>query len=89
MLSPVERAYQDFANAIVKKAADDYRNALKGKGYNKKSPKKVIAEVEKFFLSQYFEMLTEVKGEYLIEKLREEYEEERNKHESNISTGNI
>jgi hypothetical protein len=82
-----ERACQDFANAIVKQAVDDYRNALKGKGYNGKKPEKIIKEIEKFFLSDYFKLLTKVKGEYLIEQLNKEHiENERSKHEGNTDT---
>ena len=89
MLSPVDEAYQNFANAIVKKAADDYRKALGGVGYNGRSPKRIIKELEKFFHSAHFGILTKVKGDYLIEKLKQEHDEnERSKHERNISTSN-
>ena len=89
MLSAIDHAYRDFASAIVKKAAEDYRKALNGKGYNKKSSKQVIKEVERFFHSHYFEMLTSVSGDYLIEKLQQEHDEnERSNHESNISASN-
>ena len=65
--------WHDLANAIVLQAVDDYRKALNGIGYNKKSPEEVIIEIEKFFRSDYFEMLTKVNGEYLIGKLRNEH----------------
>jgi hypothetical protein len=87
MQDSIERAYQDFANAIVKKAVDDYRRALDGIGYDGKSPAYIIRDVEKFFRSHYFEILTDVNGEFLIEKLRQEHE--RSNHGSNISTGDI
>ena len=87
MQSPTDRAYQNFANAIVKQAADDYRKALNGKGYNGRKPEKVIKEIEQFFHSRYFEILTRADGDYIIEKLKQEHEEkERSKHESNIDT---
>lgn len=90
MQNSIERAYQDFANAIIKKAVDDYRKALDGKGYGGKTPTQVIREVEKFFRSQYFEALTEVNGEFLITKLRQEHEEkERRKYESTLGASNI
>lgn len=72
MQSPIDRAYQDLANAIVMQAVTDYRKALKGKGYSGKSHDRVIRETERFFRSQYFEILTKVDGEYLIEKLKGE-----------------
>lgn len=89
MQFPTNREYQDLANAIVKQAAEDYRKALKGRGHDGKSPERVIREIERFFRSGYFEILTGVKGEYLIEKLKQEHsEKERSKNESNISTSN-
>lgn len=77
MRSAINNAYQDFANAIILKAVDDYRNALNGEGYDRFSPDYIIKEVEKFFHSHYFEILTKVKGDYLIKKLKQEHEEKR------------
>ena len=88
MASHIEYNLDALSEAIVKQAADDYRKALRGRGYCGKTPGKIIKEVEEFFRSLYFELLTSVKGEYLIEKLREEYEEERKKNESNVDTSN-
>ena len=88
MPSHIEYNLEDLTNAIVKQAADDYRKALRGKGYNGKTPAKIIEEVEKFFHSKYFELLTTVKGDYLIERLKEEYDEERKKYESKVNTSN-
>ena len=83
----VDTAYENLANAIVLKAVDDYRKALKGVGYGRFSAEQVIEEVERFFRSHYFEFLTKVKGDYLIEQLKKEHEEkERSNHEGNIST---
>ena len=87
MQDPVDRAYQELANAIVKQAADDYRKALKGRGYNGRKPARIKKEIEQFFRSHYFETLTKVKGKYLIERLNKEHEEnERRKHESKADT---
>lgn len=86
MHDPVERAHQEFANAIVKQAAEDYRRALRGKTYNSRSPKRIIEEIEEFFRSRYFKILTPINGEYLIEYLKKEYEKERNEHGSNTDT---
>ena len=88
MQNPIDRAYQEFANGIVAQAAKDYRLALRGKGYNGRLPKNIIEEIEKFFCSKYFHVLTSVNGKYLMESLKKEYEEERNANESNISTSN-
>ena len=87
MQSHVDRAYRELGNAVVKQAADDYRKALRGVGYNGKKPENVIKEVERFFRSHYFELFTKIDGEYLIERLKKEHEEnERSKHESNTDT---
>jgi hypothetical protein len=83
-----DSVYQEIANAIVEQAVGDYRKALRGRGYHGKSAKKVILEVEQFFHSLYFEILTKVDGDYLLEKLQQEYNEERKKNESNIDTSN-
>jgi hypothetical protein len=89
MRSSINNAYQDLANAIILKAVDDYRNALNDEGYDQFSAEHVIKEVEKFFHSHYFEILTKVKGDYLIKKLKQEHEEKgRSNYESNIGTSN-
>ena len=69
-------AYQEVANAIVLQAVTDYRNALMGKSYCGKSAEDVVSELESFFRSTYFALLTKVPGVLLIEKLREEVEDE-------------
>lgn len=88
MQSPVDRAYQDVANAIVLKAVEDYRAALDGVSYNGwYTPYEVIEQLEKFFHSKYFHVLTKVKPDYLIEQLRKEHKEKKN-NESNVDTSN-
>lgn len=67
--------YQALANAVVQNAAEDYRAALKRLN---KDPENVIAkaevqELKRFFRSQWYEVLTEVDGEYLINMLEKEY----------------
>ena len=72
----LEIAYRDLANAIVIQAADDYRRALDGKSYYvTKPPEAIIKEVEKFFHSSWYHMLTKVDGDFLIEQLRREHNE--------------
>ena len=77
--------YDDLANAIVVQAVNDYRRALNGKGINKdngyRPPEYVIREVERFFRSSYFRILTKVNGEYLIDQLKKEHEEKVRKAE--------
>lgn len=70
----IETAYRNLANAIVVQAAKDYRNALNGETYYYNStPKSVIKEVERFFHSPWYRMLTKVDGDYLIEQLQIEH----------------
>lgn len=73
MQTPKDKAIQNLANAIIVQAAEDYRNALRGKGYGyKPSPDKIIREIEYFFRSDWFHTLTKVDGEYLLERLKKE-----------------
>ena len=65
---------QRLAQAIIVAAAKDYRTALK---QLKKNPKNTAAmsmamECERFFRSSWYQHLTSVDGEYLINKLRQE-----------------
>jgi len=67
-------AYEKLANAIVIQAAKDYRAAAKKL---KRNPRNQAAQaeidsIERFFRSQWYEVLTDVPGELLIRKLREE-----------------
>lgn len=67
-LNPV----QELCLAIVIQAAKDYREALKGKSVGRQPYYKTIVEVEKFFRSQWFNVLSNLDGEVLIKRLREE-----------------
>ncbi len=67
-------AYEKLANAIILQAVKDYRGALK---ILKKRPENISAkstkdEVERFFRSGWYQVLTEVDGEMLIRRLQEE-----------------
>ena len=66
--------YQELANAIVVRAADDYRDALKKLKYNPnhRIALDTTAECERFFRSQWYQALTTVDGEMLMRKLRQE-----------------
>lgn len=76
--SPIDEAYENLANAIIGYAVNDYRNALKGHSYDRRMPLEyLIYRLEKFFRSAYFEILTRVDGEYLIQRLRAEHEKEK------------
>ena len=69
-----EDPYERLANAIVLQAVADYRAALKKVKHNPGSKDAIheALQLEKFFRSQWYEMLTKVDGEYLIRRLQEE-----------------
>ena len=72
-----ENPYEKLANAIVLQAVSDYRAALKKV---KKNPKNRDAidealQIEKFFRSEWYQVLTSVDGEYLIDRLQKEVSE--------------
>ena len=66
--------YEKLANAIVIQAAKDYRFALKrlAKYPRNQSDLYTKKEIESFYRSEYFTMLTSVDPEILIRKLQEE-----------------
>ena len=55
--------YENLANAIVLQAVKDYRLT---------DDEAELAEIERFFRSDWFGVLTDVDPEYLIRKLRKE-----------------
>ena len=68
------RCFEMLANAIVKQAADDYRNArrLLTRMPDAFQAKERIQDVERFFQSEWYQLLTSVDGEYLLKRLEEE-----------------
>lgn len=73
---------QDLANAIIIQAARDYRTALRGirnyrgdKGRQNKrywNYEKTISDCERFFTGEVFEILTDLDGNWLMRKLKNE-----------------
>lgn len=65
--------YINLANAIVKEAAKEYVSALRKIKRNRgnQSAMKEAMELEQFFYSQDFALLTSLDPDYLIQKLRE------------------
>ena len=66
--------YEKLANGIVIQAAKDYRTALRKL---KRNPQNQLAKaeadsIERFFRSDWYKCLTEVDGEMVLRKLREE-----------------
>lgn len=85
VITIMELAYHELADAIILQAVDDYRKALDGKSYgedSKKSPEWVKRECEKFFRSSWYRSLTKIDGEFLIEQLKREHNEKVRRKQS-------
>ena len=65
-------AIENIANAIVICAAKDYRRALRRlkKDLENKKALSCKTEVEEFFHSGWFTLLTHADGDYILEQLR-------------------
>lgn len=74
----VDDQWQQLADTIIAKAVFDYRNALRGHGYGRRSAEFAKQECERFFQSEWFVNLSGTDGSVIMEKLRKEYENERN-----------
>lgn len=66
--------YEYLANAIVLRAAADYRIASRRLTVNPEYPpaQQLEADCEQFFLSGWFSVLTNVNGAALLERLKGE-----------------
>ena len=66
--------YQNLANAIILQAVKDWRDAVRRLKRNPNN-KKALEEkksCEEFFLSEWFDILTDVYGPDLLRRLKEE-----------------
>ena len=66
--------YEELANAIIIKTAEDYREAAERLRVNPKDheARREIRKCEKFFNSKWCCLLSEVDGKMILRKLREE-----------------
>jgi hypothetical protein len=66
--------YQALANAIIIQAAKDYKAAVRllKRHPDSRSGMDTAMEIERFFHSPWYNVLTNVDPDYLIQKLREE-----------------
>ena len=66
--------WENLANAIILQAVKDYREARKKlkKRLKNEDAKLMISDCEAFFRSDWYKALTDVDGEMLIRKIREE-----------------
>ncbi len=67
--------YKELANAIILQAVKDYREALRllSMNPNDKSAQRDKRSIELFFHSQWFSIITDLNGELLLKKLKEEF----------------
>ncbi len=68
--------YTDLANAIIVRAVKDYKRTLRKLKRNPKNKKaeKDLKELESFFFSEWYRILTDLDASYLIRKIRERVE---------------
>lgn len=72
------KSYQRLANGVILQAVADYRKALRGKlVIPGQSPERTIKELESFFKSEWFRMLSKIDGETLMNKIKGEKNERR------------
>lgn len=67
--------WQKLANAIVEQAVKDYRTAqsrIKANPQSADRAKADVKQLERFFRSQWFEVLTDVDGRAVLARLRKE-----------------
>ncbi len=64
--------YQELANAIILQAVKDYRQALKYYYLrpHKKAYQQDVEELERFFTSEWFMVLSELDGQSLMDRVR-------------------
>ena len=69
--------YENLANAVIKKAVQDYRSALVGQHKAKSDQTKefyerIIRECERFFTGDLFRVYTKLDGKTLMHLVRDE-----------------
>ncbi len=68
----MNRNWEDFAQAIILQAVDDYRKCRRRvrQKPDQKEAQAMIREVEKFFRSRWFRQLSDVDGSTILYNLR-------------------
>ena len=66
--------WEALVNAVVLKAVEDYRKARRKvrRFPGQKGAQEMIREVERFFCSKWFLMLTDMDGKTILENLKRE-----------------
>ena len=75
--------YMDLANAIILQAVEDYRKDMQRINKSKRKTEVEDAKIdalklEKFFKSEWFDILSPVDGDYLLSLLRREAKKKYN-----------
>lgn len=72
----MENPYEELANAVIIQAAYDYCAMLEQRRYYIRNSwfMREMQELEAFFLSEQFQMLTAVSGAYLLGRMQTEFE---------------
>ncbi len=68
--------YLLLAEAIIAQAAEDYARALRGEFIRGRKPERMLAEVRRFFFSDWYALMTNVDPHYLVEQLEKNYANE-------------
>ena len=65
---------QRLANAIIVQAAEDYRTCIRNLKINPRHKESLamLQDCEDFFRSDWYQMLTKLDGEMIMQKIREE-----------------
>lgn len=76
-ITDTQEAYENLANAIIKSAVMDYKSALIRLKHHPESEtaKRDVERQEKFFYSDWYAVLTNLDGSYLVRKVKELVEE--------------
>jgi len=70
--------YTDLANAIIVQAVKDYEKTFRKLRRNpdNRMAKEDLRELESFFFSEWYRVLTDLEASYLLRKVRETTEKE-------------
>lgn len=79
--------WQDLATAIVKQAVDDYQTGLLSDIGSEN--RRYIMECEDFFNSEFFQLLTNVDGKVIIDKVKDIVDDVNNKKLAELLSNNI
>lgn len=72
-MKPTITHYENLANAIVVQAIQDYKAAKRvlAKNPNNYTAKRDVKEIERFFRSKWYRLLTSVDADWLMEQMDE------------------